>query len=497
VRDHDTKSDLKLVALGTVPIAIVVPLLIAVADMYDSPGSGWLPDYRPLLLCISLVGMSVISYVAWPSRWNVIAHGQVAFSIVAYVIPILILGRLDGLSSDAVDLYYKVTLFGFLAMFTGVLIGKSVVGDGLAPRLSRRAGFDKPEVSYLISSRTLKIAIVAVAMVCVAFAVMGFVPMLADNPFEAKFFRGPYAAAYAPVAPLYRFGTTAIALLLPLIGAFAWKSRSIAWVGLFAMSAGVMFLGLMRDPAVTGILLLIGLMIAARGRGLPLYFALLIGVYFIGSSLYFLLSKLGLPGFGLQTSTATGLGQRTFLDEVSAGAPDVTDQMTFLRAWMTFPQYTDGRTWVGGLIPGNYPWNPSVWSLSVVNPGVPISEITSGGLRLPAPIWGLVSFGWPGVIAVSLLSGIALGFLARLASRLVPSTSLVTSVCWLLVYAAALDVFPVFYRLSYLSVIQLGIVVVLLFWGTRRLTAPPKPKSAPTTVMESIRKARQENPTRP
>ncbi|GEM_PF-1065400 len=451
---------------ATVIIALLAGIgVAAVANLLDDSRTSFLPDLRPQILCLSLVGMAIISYVAWPSRWNVIAHGQVAFSLVAYVLPILGLGRLDGLRMDALDLYYKVCALGFVSMLVGVIVGKSLVRSTTAPRLQERARFDDYDVNRLISSRTFTIALVSVAMVLVAFAVMGFVPMLAADPFQAKFFRGPYAAAYAPVAPLYRFGTTAIALLMPLIGAYAWKLRTPAWVLLFAGAAGSMFLGLMREPAVTGILLLAGLVVALRGRGLKIYFAVLIGFYFIGSSVYFILSKIGLPGYGFGGQRGT----KTYLEEVAAGAPDVADQISFLRAWLRAPEYTEGMTWIGGLVPGNFHWNPSVWSLSIVNPGVPISQITSGGLRLPAPIWGLVSFGWPGVIIVSLLSGVAIGYLSKLASQLVPSKSLLTAVFWLLVYMAAMDVFPVFYRLSYLSVIQFGIVIALLFWGTKRV----------------------------
>ncbi|QOC56274.1 membrane protein [Gordonia phage MichaelScott] len=464
-----TRRDVYLL-LGIVVTGLLVGVTITeVGLVYDAPLSARIPDIRPLVLCVCLVAMATVSYIGWPSRWNVIAHGQLAFAVVAYVIPILVLRRLDGLQSEAVDLYYRVALVGAVMMLAGALIGSRMSRTHTADRLRARARFDTRHVREAIASRTFIVCAVAVAMICIAFAVMGFVPMLAEDPMQAKFFKGPYAAAYAPVAPLYRFGTTVIALLLPLLGAYAWQRRTAGWVLLFAAAAGAMSLGLMREPAVTGILLLIGLVLAAKGRGLPLYFGLLLGVYFVGSALYFFLGKVGVQGFGADPRTAG----RPFLDEVAAGAPDVADQVSFLRAWQSFPQYTDGKTWLGGLVPGNFEWNPSVWSLSVVNPGVPIDEITSGGLRLPAPIWGLVSFGWPGVVLVSLLAGFAFGYLARLASRLVPSKSLVTSVSWLMLYAAALDIFPVFYRLSYLSVIQFAVVVMLLFWiGTPKARIP-------------------------
>ena len=63
----------------------------------------------------------------------------------------------------------------------------------------------------------------------------------------------------------------------------------------------------------------------------------------------------------------------------------------------------------GGLIPGHYKWNPSVYTLSIVTPGLDVNDIGSGGLRLPLPVWGYVSFQWAGVILFSLLTGIFSG----------------------------------------------------------------------------------------
>lgn len=437
-------------------------LLIDLSDVASNPALAPLAGLRPTILCLSLTGLNVVSYAVWWSRWNIVAHAQLAFSIVAYVIPIYVLHQLDTLPPVVLTHYIEMTVAGFFACLVGTLLGATLVRPGTVDRWRERAQFTTTAVMDRITHRTYMLALLSVLAVLAAFAVMGFAPALTADPLTAKFFRGAYAAAYAPVAPLYRFGTTAISLLLPLIAVFAWKRRTFGWWAVFAGSVLVMFLGLMRQPTASGLLLAIGVAFAVKRRHLPTYFALLIGVYFIGATLYPILGALGFGHFATDAPSGT-----SFWQQVAFGAPDIGDQVHFLRAWYDQPQYTHGLTFIGGLIPGNYPWNSSVWSLHIVNPAQNITTIDSGGLRLPAPIWGLVSFGWPGVWLVSFFSGVVTGYLARLARSVVPSGSTVVSTCWIVAYTAALAVFPVFFRLGYLSVLEVLIVAALLFWRTR------------------------------
>jgi hypothetical protein len=453
-------------------IALLVTALVVaggiaaatVPSMFITP-SAYPFDWRPAILCVSLVGLNVLSYLVWFNRWNVVAHTSLVFSVVAYVIPIFANDALTNLSSPALDLLYKVVTVGFLSAIFGTLIGAVLAG----PARPAAAVVDRWEPSTfagaVVQRRTARLVFLCTIGVLVSFVAMGFVPALTPDPLVAKFFRGEYADAYRPVAPLYRFSTTVLTLLLPLAALHAWRKRTLGAVLLLTGAVGVMFLGLLREPAVSGVLLFIGVLLASSGRHLPTYFALLTGAYFAGAALYSLLAALGFGGFTAAQAAGGGL-----FAQVAAGAPDLRDQLTFLSSWLTWPEYTHGKTFVGGLVPGNYQWNPSVWSLQIVNPGVNIASISSGGLRLPAPVWGLVSFGWPGVIAVSFFNGLATGYLARRFKHIIPSGSVATATCWLLLYVALLDVVPVFFRLSYLSVIQLAVVVWLLFVGA----TPPR-----------------------
>lgn len=446
--------------LGAILVAALatVGIILVAEEMASARGDF---DYRPWILLTSLVGLNSITYLVWPNRWNIVAHTNLAFSAIAYAIPILLLDSLERLTSNALDVYYQVVATGICFAILGVLFGALIAKVVSVDRWVKRAAFEAAAVRARISRRVLLISFLSAAGVGAAFVLMGFVPAFAPDPLVAKFFRGAYAQAYAPVAPLYRAGTSALTVLLPVVFLYALKTRRPT-VLVTAVAAVMMLLfGLLREPAVSGLLLVVGVYVAVRRRSWVGYVALLIATYFVGSSMYYLLAIAGFGSFDSVSGASS-----TLLEQVAAGAPDISDQVRFLGAWLIRPEYTHGLTWLGGLVPGNNPWNPSVWSLSVVNPGQAITDIASGGLRLPPPIWGLVSFSWPGVVGISFAYGLIHGILAGIFKRLLPSGSVEVSTYWLVIYLALADVLPNFFRLSYLSVLQLLLVVVIFFWRT-------------------------------
>lgn len=441
-------------------VVLVVAATRALGQIVLPSGLSTTQDLRVHAVALSLVVLALLSYFVWPSRWNVVAHAQLAFALVAYVLPIYVLGHLDHVTGEAFDLYTRVLVLGAGCAVAGTLVGGLI---GRSVSLQRLGALD----AHLTAARGLDSRVqwtigIAIAGVLAAFIGMGFAPALTPEPLVAKFFRGAYAEPYAPFAPLYRASTTIVTILLPLAAVLALRRRRARWLLLVGGALAVMLLGLLREPALSGILMAVGVVLAVQRRGAMMYVGMLVGAYFVGSGLYYLLAELGFQAFASTVSAGTDV-----LGQVAAGAPDVRDHMTFLTSWVLRPELTMGKTFVGGLVPGNFSWNPSVWSLQVVNPGSDIASIASGGLRLPAPVWGLVSFGWAGVVGVSAVHGFAAGWLAAVAQRLVPSPDVVRAMAWTVAYSAALDIFPVFFRLSYLSIIQAMIVVLVLFSSIR------------------------------
>ena len=444
-------------------------------------------DLRPALLCLSLLGISVVSYVAWPNRWNILAHSQLAFGIVAYVIPLLLLGGGRTVTGESLTLYTAIMGVGFGCSVVGTIVGSQFARRPGNSRVTNAVMIPLARVRDTIPRRVFWVSLLAITGLLVAFLAMGFVPALAADPFAAKFFRGAYAESYAPVAPLYRATTSALTVLLPLLTMYAvWRRRPLMIV-VFLTSVVLLLLTLQREPAVSGILLFVGVLVALRTRGMMLYFIGLVAVYFAGSASYFVFAALGIGNFSAGVTTnPIGL-----LASVAAGAPDVADQFIFLEAWLKNPVFAHGLTFVGGLVPGNFEWNPSVWSLAVTNPGADVTTINSGGFRLPGPLWGYVNLGWVGVAGVGLVFGLVTGYLTRTVSAVIYQQMVATpknvkygregAVVTFIVYAAVMDCLAQFYALSYVSVIQTTLLVAIVYlahnlsaWRRRPLARAPK-----------------------
>ncbi|TFB65708.1 hypothetical protein E3N85_11515 [Cryobacterium sp. Hz9] len=454
---------------ATVLICLVLLGIFFLVELLANGGAD--ADLRPALLCLSLLGISAVSYVAWPSRWNILAHTQLAFGIVAYIIPLLLLGGGRSVPEASLTLYTSIMVVGFGFSVLGTIIGSQIAAHPRNSRVITAVLIPSTRVRHDIPRRVVWVALVSVIGLLTAFLVMGFVPALAADPFAAKFFRGAYAASYAPVAPLYRGTTSALTVLLPLLTMYAiWRRRPL-WIVLFLTAVALLLLTLQREPAVSGILLFIGVLVALRSRGMLLYFLGIVAVYFAGSASYFVFAALGIANFSAGVTTnPVGL-----LESVAAGAPDVADQFIFLDSWLRNPVFAHGLTFMGGLVPGNFQWNPSVWSLAVTNPGADVTAINSGGFRLPGPLWGYVNLGWAGAAGVGLLFGLITGYLARTVSvSIARQTALLvgenkhgreSAVLTFIVYAALVDCLTQFYALSYVTVIQTGVIVAIVYIG--------------------------------
>jgi hypothetical protein len=432
----------------------------AVLAAFLSPGSELRGvDLRVVVLVPSLaLFRGVATYIVWPSRWNIPAHTQVVFSILAFFIPLVFLDSLEDVPRESADLYAKVMLVGALAFVAGTIGGGVAAHATGAARTASQFRFSSSFLRVNVPRRVALITGLGVVGLMLSFVVMGFVPALAADPAAAKFFRRQYQAPYERVAPVFRTSVTVLTTLLPLILAVWWeKRRERLWIVLAVLSAALLALTLQRTAIASGALLFIGVAFAWKGRGFWMFFGVLVAAYAGGAVFYDLLAL-----FGVGTGSNTKEGA-SVLEQFAAGSPDVSDATSFLGRWIANPEYTYGRTFYGGLVPFGYEWNPAVWSLKILNPGIDASQIASGGLRLPAPVWGLVSFGWPGVVLVSAASGVVSGFVARLAHVLLPRETLLETVAFLVLYTAFVAVFVGFFLFNYATATRLLLVAAVLW----------------------------------
>ena len=274
--------------------------------------------------------------------------------------------------------------------------------------------------------------------------------------------------------PLYRTASVIFSVFTVVLAVVAIWRRSALWIVIFGASVVLMVMTLQRESAASGILLALGIWLVAKGRTLFFVF-LAIGAYVAGTLSYGLLYGLGI----LKTEFVPreGVG---FWASVARSAPDVSDATGFLDGWMRSGEpLTEGRTFWGGLFPGHYFWNPSIWSLTLGNPRVDPTNIDSGGLRLPASVWGLVSFGELGVVLIPLIAGIVAGVLAILMRPALPARDPVGSAFILVLYGILQETVGQFYELRYYNVLALLLVV----WVVRR------PRSIFTTGVDRLNAA--------
>lgn len=404
------------------------------------------------------------TYIVWPSKWNIPAHLAAGFWFVAYFVPVLIVRVQDSFDPAAYGLFRRVAIFGAFFYVLGLLYARIVMAShsngndrDFLPSL-RWHNFDGDEDIRL---RRLKIlALIAIAMMAIAIVVMGFVPILAQDPFAAKFFRGAYGDPYRPVAPLYRTATTVFSVFMVVLAVVAVRRRSTLWIAIFGTSVLFMVATLQRAPAVSGILLALGIWFVAKGRTLP-FILVAVGANIGGTLVYELLYGTGiLKQPALQAADSLG-----FWDSVARSAPDVSDAIGFLGHWMRAGEpLTEGRTFWGGLIPGQYFWNPSIWSLTLGNTSVDASKIESGGLRLPVSVWGLVSFGELGAVLIPLLAGIVAGILAIRVRSALPAQDSISCAFILVIYAVLQTTVGQFYELRYYNALAL----LLVMWVVRK-----------------------------
>lgn len=330
-----------------------------------------------------------------------VQHLGVGGSFVAIIVPAFILRVQDDYPPEIVDLYVQILLVGVLALLPGLILG-FMMGKGRTTNFS----FDimaSPDYEVRVISLTKTLLTIGIAGLVISYAVMGFIPLFAADPISAKLFRGPYQAPYLRVAVLYRASFFILSTIIPIAFIIWYKTKKPFF--LFSVIAVVvlMAMSLARSGAFSGIILALAIIMSFKSRfTFAILMLMLIGI-FIGSAFFYYI-----------------IGIRTFDDNVNiwrvlnAGTPDIEDQLNFMIRFQESPVWTYGRTIYGGLIPGHYQWNPSVYTLNIVAPGIDINEVGSGGLRLPLPMWGYVSFKWIGVVLFSFVTGLMGGFFLQL-----------------------------------------------------------------------------------
>ena len=344
------------------------------------------------LIVISLTLFTFSGYLVWPSRYNVITHGFVAGGFISIIVPALILNVPDKFPAPIVDLYTRVLVLGIICYLMGLISG-FVVGRRTSTNFSFEVMATKDYEERVVKI-TKGFMIAGIIGLIVSYAVMGFMPMFASEPIAAKLFRGQYQAPYLRIAVLFRVSFFIISTIMPISCIIWYRLRSSLFLFLILTGIFLMIASLQRAGAFSGVVFAFIMVMSFRSR---IHFAvlmvLLVGVFVMSSFFYYIV--------GVKTFK----GDENIWEVIGASSPDIDDQLQFMVRFDQEPVWTYGRTMYGGLIPGHYKWNPSVYTLNIIAPGQDVNDVGSGGLRLPLPLWGYVSFQWIGVILFSILTG--------------------------------------------------------------------------------------------
>lgn len=399
-----------------------------------------------VLIVIALVTQLLAPYLFFFRRWNIPAHMSLGFCVTAYIIPGLFTDVWSVVSDETVIYYFYINFLGALCLVIGMGIGYvSPCYRWVSQKLSY---LSSPNLNIEeIEKRAIRFALVGTLGITLAYMIMGFVPMFAENPLAAKQFKGEYFEAYHRAAALFRFSFSIIVATLPIILTIWWVEKKRSLLFLASLMIFLLLISLARSSSLIGLITFAGI-IAARKRSTTVLYIFVLAVIFpVGSAGYYLLGLLtGIEKF----SSIYALD--SIASVVASGSPDIADQLIFLEGFMRNTPFSFGRTFFGGLMPNNYMWNPSVWTLTYDNVGQDISNIVSGGLRLTVAEWGYASFGWVGVVMVPCISGFISGIFLRVLNRFNFKGPLISSTLILMLYITLGGAVSSFYALSIHSI---------------------------------------------
>lgn len=359
-----------------------------------------------LLIAILGFAAGAVGLLAWRSKGNVYWLSSAAISTSVIAIPSLFSNVLLEEWGQAVDRYVQLSLVGIVGSFAGLGLACSLVS--LSPtRHQVLVVRDEEIIGWCV-----KLVVVGVVAMLIAYAVMGFVPAFSDSPHEAKFFKGEYRAGYVRVAWLFRGAQALLGIAtVPLIY-FGLKRADWGLLVLCAIALGVSVVSMNRFPAFFAVLLGGGLFLCERGRVLLFCCLAFFATGGAAVSYYFIGDLLGLEALQIIYGDATNV-----FDLIAASASDLRDQLWFIAEFDQDRPYNFGKTFFGGLIPMGADFNPGVWMLSIIAPGVPFDELASGGARMPSFIWGYAAFGLFGAFVVPFLSVFIAAAGVRLSAR--------------------------------------------------------------------------------
>lgn len=374
-----------------------------------------------IIIGITLSVFVLGTYVIWFDKKNIFNHSVIGLCFVAYIIPLCILDLEYFASVETIRLYVIINSIGAIFYIGGLLIGYRWKRLILVDTVMKFSLFKTDIYKDSFWVRCLKTArfiyIPSVVIMALCFFYMGYLPMFAADPYSAKQFKGIYHPRYQQVALFYRTAKQFIQLLLPFFLISFYNRKKLSTFILIVSGTLLILVSLSRSETVQAFFLLFSIIIALQPRKwvFGVYIVSMVLIFSIGSSFWVIASY-----FFSNSGFNSLVDDQTISGAIASGAPDIADQLSFFEAFISnHVDFTYGLTFLGGLIPFNFKWNTAVWTLSVLNQTNDISEVASGGLRLPVSMWGYLSFGWAGAAFVPFFSAFFIGYITKKIRRVI------------------------------------------------------------------------------
>ena len=358
-----------------------------------------------------------LPFVLWTSKKNITFFQSLPFSIVAYFlggIYFINFARAQYSIKDDILEFYTILLLVATIIFI-IFYTWGFFSRGYIFYIFRKVfiWFSTENVNKFCSVG-LYMAIITVILYIISFCGMGFIPLFAENPFAAKYMSGDYQEAYKNFAVTYRLALNLsnIAIAMLIIDFFI-KQKKIINIILVILIIICLIFSMRRGMMLEGLLTLAFSYMAFQSK---IKFVLLT----IG---YIVVVIIGSASNDIFLYT---IGLRDALDITSIvrGAPDIADQLLFLKYWINdYWDITWGLNYLGALIPYHSEYNLAVITLNVI--GSTAGEVASGGLRLPVPIISYISFGWLGVLFATAIYSYISGNILRLKKEVLKNVSII------------------------------------------------------------------------
>jgi hypothetical protein len=367
----------------------------------------------------SYAAFSFGPYLVWPNRWNIVGHIQFGLFFMEYLIPLVWTDPFGYVRLSTVRLYTELMMLGAFAYLLALPIGFQSPRFSLTGR--RLLTMLEGPYTRMFHRRVITVTFLSTVGLVVSFVIMGFVPIFARDPLQAKYFHGEYRDGYLRAAVIFLPSYFVLITYLPLALVDVAAAQRLRYYFLIlvgvAAAVGCLYRGELGPALIGGAGIIV---VAKHGRiAFTTYLISIVVVITIGTLGNYFLNTF----FALKTDTFESGEQIS--GTIARGAPDVTEGLRFFDAFEDREHFTYGAQFVGGLVPfqgillNSVPlarYNPGQWAQGVMlgtDDQEVVRNIAGGGLRIAVPISGYAAFGWFGAALMSALAGFLTGYLIR------------------------------------------------------------------------------------